>query len=57
MVSDKLTRTTFAQIILFFTKLLAIFLYLCALAIGAIKGNFYFHKTKITLRELIAKYL
>jgi hypothetical protein len=57
VVAYKLTRTILAQIVLFFVRFFAISFYLCALAIGAVKGNFYFHKTKITLFKLIAKCL
>ncbi|KAA6344315.1 hypothetical protein EZS27_008051 [termite gut metagenome] len=38
MITDKLAKTIFTKIILFAGGFLAVFLYFCALAIGAVKG-------------------
>jgi hypothetical protein len=43
MVSNKLSSTFLAQIILRTIRFLAIPFYLCALAIGAMEGDFYLH--------------
>jgi len=57
MVTDKLTSTNFAKIILLLGQFFAIFLYICTLAVGAMKSNFYLHMTKITLFVFIVKLL
>jgi hypothetical protein len=38
MITDKLARAVFTKIVLFAGGLLAVFLYFCALAIGAMEG-------------------
>jgi len=46
VVANKLTGTVFAKIILLAIRFLVIFLHLCALAVGTIKGYFYLHNPK-----------
>jgi hypothetical protein len=57
MIADELTRALFTQIVLLAVGFETIFLYLCTLAIGAVKGNFDYHNSKITLYFLNAKFL
>jgi len=45
VAADKLLSIIFAQKILLFVRFIPIF-YLCTLAIGAVKGDFYYHINK-----------
>jgi cytochrome c biogenesis protein CcdA len=46
MITDKLAKTIFTKMVLFAAGFLTVFLYFCALTIGAMKGYCDFHTQK-----------